>query len=72
VFACECVLDVSQVGEISPWVQAPCASGADSIGCVSSHPAAWVSGIIQTILYADFFYYYVKSWKNNQKLALPA
>lgn len=33
---------------------------------------AWVSGIIQTILYADFFYYYVKSWKNNQKLALPA
>lgn len=32
----------------------------------------WVSGIIQTILYADFFYYYIKSWKNNEKLSLPA
>lgn len=32
----------------------------------------WISGIIQTILYADFFYYYIKSWKNNEKLSLPA
>lgn len=32
----------------------------------------WVSGVIQTALYADFFYYYVQSWKNNIKLSLPS
>jgi len=32
----------------------------------------WISGIVQTILYLDFFYYYIKSWKNNVKLALPS
>eukprot|EP00246_Nothoceros_aenigmaticus_P004109 TRINITY_DN15471_c0_g1_i2.p1 TRINITY_DN15471_c0_g1~~TRINITY_DN15471_c0_g1_i2.p1 ORF type:complete len:216 (+),score=22.18 TRINITY_DN15471_c0_g1_i2:102-749(+) len=32
----------------------------------------WVSGIVQTALYADFFYYYIKSWKNNERLHLPA
>ncbi|CAK9172470.1 unnamed protein product [Ilex paraguariensis] len=32
----------------------------------------WVSGLIQTALYADFFYYYVKSWKKQEKLQLPA
>ncbi|KAK0592566.1 hypothetical protein LWI29_021374 [Acer saccharum] len=32
----------------------------------------WMSGIIQTALYADFFYYYIKSWKNREKLKLPA
>jgi ER lumen protein retaining receptor len=32
----------------------------------------WIAGIIQTALYADFFYYYFKSWKNNEKLKLPA
>ncbi|XP_028118214.1 ER lumen protein-retaining receptor-like [Camellia sinensis] len=31
----------------------------------------WVSGLVQTALYADFFYYYIKSWKNNEKLKLP-
>jgi ER lumen protein retaining receptor len=31
----------------------------------------WLSGIVQTVIYLDFFYYYVKSWKNNEKLALP-
>jgi len=63
--------------------------------------AAWISGLVQTLLYADFFYYYFQrliellfssiylckflvylsfkhfkivpcSWKNNQKLHLPA
>jgi hypothetical protein len=34
--------------------------------------AVWVSGIVQTIVYCDFFYYYLKSWKENKKLALPA
>ncbi|KAL4204521.1 hypothetical protein AMTRI_Chr01g132430 [Amborella trichopoda] len=33
---------------------------------------AWVSGLVQTALYADFFYYYFISWKNNAKLQLPA
>ncbi|GFR53024.1 hypothetical protein Agub_g15716 [Astrephomene gubernaculifera] len=32
----------------------------------------WVSGIVQTIIYIDFFYYYIKSWRNNEKLSLPA
>ncbi|PIA42086.1 hypothetical protein AQUCO_02100148v1 [Aquilegia coerulea] len=31
-----------------------------------------ISGLIQTALYADFFYYYFLSWKNNAKLHLPA
>ncbi|KAK3447448.1 ER lumen protein-retaining receptor [Eucalyptus grandis] len=32
----------------------------------------WISGLVQTALYADFFYYYIKSWKNHEKLRLPA
>ncbi|XP_010916687.1 ER lumen protein-retaining receptor A [Elaeis guineensis] len=32
----------------------------------------WIAGFIQTALYADFFYYYFISWKNNAKLQLPA
>ncbi|CAL5410023.1 hypothetical protein ACSBR2_014439 [Camellia fascicularis] len=35
----------------------------------------WISviaGLVQTALYADFFYYYFISWKNNAKLQLPA
>ncbi|EXC10949.1 ER lumen protein retaining receptor [Morus notabilis] len=33
---------------------------------------ACISGLVQTALYADFFYYYFISWKNNAKLKLPA
>ncbi|XP_065017740.1 ER lumen protein-retaining receptor A-like [Musa acuminata AAA Group] len=33
---------------------------------------AWIAGVVQTGLYADFFYYYFISWKNNAKLQLPA
>ncbi|XP_022142339.1 ER lumen protein-retaining receptor A [Momordica charantia] len=33
---------------------------------------ACVSGLVQTALYADFFYYYYISWRNNAKLKLPA
>lgn len=33
---------------------------------------SWVAGIVQTALYIDFFYYYFMSWKNNEKLKLPA
>jgi len=32
----------------------------------------WLSGIVQTIVYCDFFYYYLRSWKDNKKLELPA
>lgn len=32
----------------------------------------WLSGLIQTAIYADFFYYYIKSWKNREALKLPA
>jgi ER lumen protein retaining receptor len=32
----------------------------------------WTSGVLQTALYADFFYYYFLCWKNNKKLQLPA
>ncbi|CAM8995353.1 unnamed protein product [Rhodiola kirilowii] len=32
----------------------------------------WISGLVQTALYADFFYYYIKSWKNRETLKLPA
>ncbi|KAG8089804.1 hypothetical protein GUJ93_ZPchr0011g28085 [Zizania palustris] len=33
--------------------------------------AGWIAGIVQTLLYADFYYYLI-SWKNNVKLELPA
>ncbi|XWS22360.1 hypothetical protein CRYUN_Cryun29cG0027100 [Craigia yunnanensis] len=36
------------------------------------HWITWISGLVQTLLYADFFYYYFQSWKNNVKLQLPA
>ncbi|KAM7530485.1 hypothetical protein LguiB_033895 [Lonicera macranthoides] len=39
------------------------------------HFTRWIScvaGLVQTALYADFFYYYFISWKNNAKLQLPA
>ena len=32
----------------------------------------WVSGVVQTLLYADFFYYYALCWKANKRLSLPA
>ena len=33
---------------------------------------AWVSGLVQTAVYIDFFYYYLQAWKDNKKLKLPA
>ena len=35
-------------------------------------PAVWISGTVQTVFYCDFFYYYIKSWRNNERLKLPA
>mmetsp|Transcript_3622 Transcript_3622/g.13112 ORF Transcript_3622/g.13112 Transcript_3622/m.13112 type:complete len:207 (-) Transcript_3622:87-707(-) len=31
----------------------------------------WISGLIQTGLYCDFFYYYIRSWRKNERLSLP-
>ncbi|XP_078440928.1 ER lumen protein-retaining receptor [Wolffia australiana] len=36
------------------------------------HWIPWLAGIVQTLLYADFFYYYFISLKNNAKLQIPA
>ncbi|XP_038996101.1 ER lumen protein-retaining receptor B-like [Hibiscus syriacus] len=36
------------------------------------HWIPWISGIVQTLLYADFFYYYFDSWKSNKRPLLPA
>ncbi|KAI3676876.1 hypothetical protein L1987_86490 [Smallanthus sonchifolius] len=36
------------------------------------HWISWIGGLVQTLLYADFFYYYFESWKNNVRLQLPA
>ncbi|XP_022926119.1 ER lumen protein-retaining receptor A-like isoform X2 [Cucurbita pepo subsp. pepo] len=33
---------------------------------------AFIAGLVQAALYADFFYYYYISWRNNAKLRLPA
>ncbi|XP_048325505.1 ER lumen protein-retaining receptor [Ziziphus jujuba] len=32
----------------------------------------WISGLVQTALYADFFYYYIKSWRKQEELRIPA
>ena len=32
----------------------------------------WISGTIQTAIYCDFFYYYIKSWRRNERLSLPS
>jgi len=32
----------------------------------------WVSGVVQTLIYADFFYFYLQAWKSNKRLQLPA
>jgi len=31
----------------------------------------WISGIVQTAVYVDFFYYYIKSWNTHKKLTIP-
>jgi ER lumen protein retaining receptor len=32
----------------------------------------WISGVLQTALYCDFFYYYIVSWQKNERLSLPS
>jgi len=37
-----------------------------------SHWIVYISGVIQTVLYADFFYYYYLSWRSgDRKIKLP-
>ncbi|KAH9533586.1 hypothetical protein CY35_18G060200 [Sphagnum magellanicum] len=40
--------------------------------CWQDDSLGWIAGIVQTALYLDFFYYYLKSWRNSEKLQLPA
>ena len=37
-----------------------------------SPSTVWISGALQTGLYLDFFYYYLRAWRNNEKLSLPS
>ncbi|XP_023003149.1 ER lumen protein-retaining receptor A [Cucurbita maxima] len=42
---------------------------------METHFSRWIAciaGLVQTALYADFFYYYYISWRNKAKLQLPA
>ena len=32
----------------------------------------WGCGALQTALYVDFFYYYARAWRYNEKLSLPS
>ena len=32
----------------------------------------WLSGTLQTAIYCDFFYYYLVSWRRNERLSLPS
>ncbi|CEG01005.1 ER lumen protein retaining receptor [Ostreococcus tauri] len=32
----------------------------------------WTSGTLQTATYCDFFYYYILSWRKNERLSLPS
>jgi len=32
----------------------------------------WCSGVVQTAIYCDFFYYYIQSWRKNERLSLPS
>ena len=56
------------------WIGALCAVRAPALvhRAHAGPPAVWISGTVQTIFYCDFFYYYLKSWKNNERLSLPA
>jgi len=31
----------------------------------------WIAGLVQTAIYCDFFYYYIKAWINNKSFSLP-
>jgi len=31
----------------------------------------WISGVVQTIIYCDFFYYYIKARTTGEKMTLP-
>lgn len=35
------------------------------------HPLIWVTGIIQTGIFSDFFYYYITSYFENKRMQIP-
>ncbi|CAN1242595.1 ER lumen protein-retaining receptor B [Linum perenne] len=39
---------------------------------ITGRKTVHVIGLVQTLLYADFFYYYIQSWRKHVKLELPA
>jgi len=43
-------------------------------GMVDNHywdPISWVSGVVQTLIYADFLYYYIKAVVEKKNMSLP-
>mmetsp|Transcript_26798 Transcript_26798/g.37089 ORF Transcript_26798/g.37089 Transcript_26798/m.37089 type:complete len:224 (-) Transcript_26798:156-827(-) len=32
---------------------------------------SWIAGIVQTVIYCDFFFYYLKAWKSGGRTRLP-
>jgi hypothetical protein len=63
--------DFNQFHQTQSSLQSPHLAGACPPSSLAV-PAVWLAGLLQTALYADFFYYYVKSWQANDKLKLPA
>lgn len=56
-------LDTATGSSGSPALCRPCAPARALALCHAHAPLSF---------YLDFFYYYAKSWKNNEKLKLPA
>lgn len=54
------------------WIGACDSAPTASSAAHQSRHTVWISGTVQTVFYCDFFYYYIKSWRNNEKLKLPA
>ena len=46
--------------------------GGDWQHLARSEPHASLLDALQTIIYIDFFYYYIRAWKSNTRLKLPA
>ncbi|KAA8519404.1 hypothetical protein F0562_013660 [Nyssa sinensis] len=44
--------------------------GLYKIIVIESASAGWISGLVQTLLFDSFFYYYFQSYKNNVKLLI--
>jgi len=45
--------------------------GHDHHTCFFLQWIVWISGLVQTIIYCDFFYYYVIAMRSGKKMSLP-